>query len=60
VATHALIISGLRRQKDLIHIGLTTGKEPTIENPMQPKVELKPTAAASKLKAKQGTTSKGS
>ena len=60
VAAHALIISGLKKQKDLIHVGLTTGKEPTIENPMQPKVEVKPTATGNKLKTRQGTAIKGS
>jgi hypothetical protein len=34
IVTHLLIISGLKKQKDLIHVGLTTGKELTKENPL--------------------------
>lgn len=34
VATHILIISGLKKQKDLFHVGLTTGKELLKENPL--------------------------
>ena len=30
-AAHGIIIVGLKKQKDLIHVGLTTGKELTKE-----------------------------
>lgn len=39
VATHHVIIAGLKKQKELIHVGLTTGKE----LPKDP--NLKPTGA---------------
>jgi hypothetical protein len=31
IAAHGIIIAGLKKQKDLIHVGLTTGKELTKE-----------------------------
>ena len=35
------ILQQQQQQKELIYVGLTKGKEPTTENPLQQKVEIK-------------------
>jgi len=57
VATHILIISGLKKQKDLIHVGLTTGKELTKDNPIATEKASRPTTGgktAKQVGQKQG------
>jgi hypothetical protein len=52
-AAHGIIIAGLKKQKDLIHVGLTTGKELTKETPGLPKPETRVGTAERKPTIKQ-------